>query len=129
MQGLAEGNEKIVELSNGCMCCGMKDDLLRQIYAIAREACYDVLVVEGSGVAEPMPIAEGIASYDIRGGATLDTLVKLDTLVTVVDALDLPVKDLQATPAADTFVVLSYGSQTHMTTLSRRPMAIWQPNL
>eukprot|EP01047_Picozoa_sp_COSAG01_P071340 COSAG01_NODE_11045_length_2021_cov_17.678460_2_plen_205_part_00 len=86
MQGLAEGNEKIVELSNGCMCCGMKDDLLRQIYAIAQEACYDVLVVEGSGVAEPMPIAEGIASYDIRGGATLDALVKLDTLVTVVDA-------------------------------------------
>eukprot|EP01048_Picozoa_sp_COSAG05_P001227 COSAG05_NODE_40_length_27088_cov_92.858276_14_plen_642_part_00 len=83
--GTAE-DEKVIELSNGCMCCGLKDDLMASIAEICKSKKYDVLVVEGSGVAEPMPIAEGISNFDIGRGKTLEDLVYLDTLVTVVDA-------------------------------------------
>jgi G3E family GTPase len=84
--GLDEDDEKVVELSNGCMCCGLKDDLLKEIMVIAKSRKYDVLLVEGSGVAEPMPVAEGISNFDIGRGKTLDDIVHLDTVVTVVDA-------------------------------------------
>ena len=83
--GLDEKDEKVVELSNGCMCCGLKDDLLKEIAEIAKSGKFDVLLVEGSGVAEPMPVAEGISNFDIGRGKTLDSIIHLDTVVTVVD--------------------------------------------
>ena len=83
--GLRE-DEQLVELSNGCMCCTLREDLLAQIRDLARAECYDVMVIEGSGAAEPLPIAEGISSFDIGRGKVLDDIVALDTLVTVVDA-------------------------------------------
>jgi G3E family GTPase len=83
--GLDDEDEKVVELSNGCMCCGLKDDLLKEIADIAKSGEYDMLLVEGSGVAEPMPVAEGISNYDVGRGKTLDDIVHLDTVVTVVD--------------------------------------------
>lgn len=83
--GLDKEDEKVVELSNGCMCCGLKDDLLKEIAEIAKSGKYDVLLVEGSGVAEPMPVAEGIANYDVGRGKTLADIIHLDTVVTVVD--------------------------------------------
>ena len=86
--GLDEVDEKVVELSNGCMCCGLKDDLLKEIHEIAKSGKYDVLLVEGSGVAEPMPVAEGISNYDVGRGKTLSDVVHLDTVVTVVDTLN-----------------------------------------
>ena len=81
--GLSDEDEKVVELSNGCMCCGLKDDLLKSIADIAKSGKYDVLLVEGSGVAEPMPVAEGIANYDVGRGMMLADIVHLDTVVTV----------------------------------------------
>ena len=83
--GLDAEEEKVVELSNGCMCCGLKDDLLQEIADIAKSGRYDVLLVEGSGVAEPMPVAEGISNFDIGRGKTLGDIIHLDTVVTVVD--------------------------------------------
>ena len=83
--GLDEQDDKVVELSNGCMCCGLKDDLLKEIADIAKSGKFDVLLVEGSGVAEPMPVAEGISNYDVGRGRTLADIVHLDTIVTVVD--------------------------------------------
>jgi G3E family GTPase len=83
--GLDEQDEKVVELSNGCMCCGLKDDLLKEIADIAKSGKFDVLLVEGSGVAEPMPVAEGISNYDVGRGMLLADIVHLDTVVTVVD--------------------------------------------
>ena len=67
------------------MCCGLKDDLLKEIAEIAKSGKFDVLFVEGSGVAEPMPVAEGISNFDIERGKTLDSIIHLDTVVTVVD--------------------------------------------
>eukprot|EP01052_Picozoa_sp_SAG31_P040670 SAG31_NODE_5947_length_2245_cov_2.179404_1_plen_533_part_00 len=84
--GLDAQDEKVVELSNGCMCCGLKDDLLKEIADIAKSGKYDVLLVEGSGVAEPMPVAEGIANFDIGRGKMLADILHLDTVVTVVDS-------------------------------------------
>ena len=62
-----------------------KDDLLKEIADIAKSGKFDVLLVEGSGVAEPMPVAEGISNYDIGRGKLLSDIVHLDTVVTVVD--------------------------------------------
>lgn len=83
--GLDEKDEKVVELSDGCMCCGLKDDLLKEIADIAKSGKFDVLLVEGSGVAEPMPVAEGISNYDVGRGKLLSDIIHLDTVVTVVD--------------------------------------------
>jgi G3E family GTPase len=83
--GLDAQDEKVVELSNGCMCCGLKEDLLQEITDIAKSGKFDVLLVEGSGVAEPMPVAEGISNFDIGRGKTLADIIHLDTVVTVVD--------------------------------------------
>ena len=84
--GLDGATEQLVELSNGCMCCTLKDDLLAQIRDLAKSNKYDAMLIEGSGAAEPLPIAEGISAYDIGRGKVLDDIVALDTLVTVVDA-------------------------------------------
>ena len=85
--GLDVGHsEQLVELSNGCMCCTLKDDLLAQIRDLAKSNKYDAMLIEGSGAAEPLPIAEGISAFDLGRGKVLDDIVALDTLVTVVDA-------------------------------------------
>lgn len=79
-------SEELVELSNGCMCCTLKDDLLSQIRDLAKADRFDAMLIEGSGAAEPLPIAEGISAFDLGRGKVLDDIVALDTLVTVVDA-------------------------------------------
>ena len=84
--GLDAASEQLVEISNGCMCCSLRENLMEQIRDLARSNKYDALLIEGSGVAEPLPIAEGIAAYDVGRGKVLDDIVALDTLVTVVDA-------------------------------------------
>ena len=84
--GLNGDTEQLVELSNGCMCCSLREDLLEQIKDLAMSNKYDAMIIEGSGAAEPLPIAEGISAYDIGRGKVLDDVVALDTLVTVVDA-------------------------------------------
>ena len=84
--GLDSATERLVELSNGCMCCSLREDLLEQIKDLAMSKKYDAMIIEGSGAAEPLPIAEGISAYDIGRGKVLDDVVALDTLVTVVDA-------------------------------------------
>ena len=84
--GLNGDTEQLVELSNGCMCCSLREDLLEQIKDLAMSKKYDAMIIEGSGAAEPLPIAEGISAYDIGRGKVLDDVVALDTLVTVVDA-------------------------------------------
>ena len=84
--GLDSESEQLVELSNGCMCCSLREDLLAQIKDLAMSNKYDAMIIEGSGAAEPLPIAEGISAYDIGRGKVLDDVVALDTLVTVVDA-------------------------------------------
>jgi len=79
--------EKLVEMSNGCICCTLREDLLKEVAALAREGRFDNLVIESTGISEPLPVAETFTFAD-EEGKTLNDLARLDTMVTVVDALN-----------------------------------------
>lgn len=82
---LIRTEETLVELSNGCICCTLRDDLLREVAKLAREGRFDYLLIESSGISEPLPVAQTF-SFDDGTGTNLRDLASLDTLVTVVDA-------------------------------------------
>ncbi|GAA2591462.1 GTP-binding protein [Streptomyces tubercidicus] len=82
---LSRTEERLVEMTNGCICCTLRDDLLEEVDRLAREGRFDYLLIESSGISEPMPVAATFA-FPRDDGATLGDLAKLDTMVTVVDA-------------------------------------------
>jgi G3E family GTPase len=83
---ISQTEEKLVEMSNGCVCCTLRGDLLIEIKKLAEENKYDAIIVESTGVGEPVPIAQTFSYVDEESGIDLSELVKLDTMVTVVDA-------------------------------------------
>ena len=82
---LSRTEEKLVEFSNGCICCTLREDLLEEVARLAREGRFDYLLVESTGISEPLPVAETFTFTDEQG-ESLSALARLDTLVTVVDA-------------------------------------------
>ncbi|WP_030340413.1 GTP-binding protein [Streptomyces sp. NRRL S-1022] len=82
---LSRTAERLVEMTNGCICCTLRDDLLQEVDRLAREGRFDYLLIESSGISEPMPVAATF-SFARDDGATLGDLAQLDTMVTVVDA-------------------------------------------
>lgn len=84
---LNRGQEKLVEMSNGCICCTLREDLLIEVGNLAKEGRFDYLVIESTGIAEPLPIAETFTFRDEQG-FSLSDIARLDTLVTVVDAVN-----------------------------------------
>lgn len=86
--GLSRTEEALVELSNGCICCTLREDLLAEVRRLAGEGRFDYLLIEGTGIAEPLPIAATFSFRDERGDALSDR-ARLDTMVTVVDASSL----------------------------------------
>lgn len=84
---LSRVEERLVELSNGCICCTLREDLLAEIRQLAGENRFDAILIESTGIAEPMPIAETFAFSDDEGH-TLAEVARLDTMVTVVDAFN-----------------------------------------
>lgn len=91
---LQHGEERLVELSNGCICCTLREDLLEQVSQLAREGRFDYLLIESSGISEPLPVAETFTFRD-QQGHSLSDLARLDTLVTVVDGVNF-LRDYQA---------------------------------
>ena len=87
---LNRADEKLVEMSNGCICCTLREDLLVEVSGLARAGRFDYLVIESTGISEPLPVAETFTFRDDQG-VSLSDLARLDTLVTVVDAVDFPV--------------------------------------
>ncbi|SFN59894.1 GTPase, G3E family [Streptomyces sp. cf124] len=84
---LSRTEERLVEMTNGCICCTLRDDLLEEVDRLAREGRFDYLLIESSGISEPMPVAATFA-FARDDGATLGDLARLDTMVTVVDAVN-----------------------------------------
>ncbi len=84
---LNRAEEKLVEMSNGCICCTLREDLLEEINRLAAEGKYDYLVIESTGISEPLPVAETFTFAD-EDGISLSDVATLDTMVTVVDALN-----------------------------------------
>ena len=85
---LRRGEEKLVEMTNGCICCTLRDDLLHEVRRLAEAGRFDYLLIESTGIAEPMPVAATFAFRD-ENGQSLSDLARLDTMVTVVDAVNL----------------------------------------
>ncbi|ODA69052.1 putative metal chaperone YciC [Methyloligella halotolerans] len=85
---LSRTEETLVEMTNGCICCTLRDDLLTEVNRLAADGRYDYLLIEGTGIAEPLPVA---ATFDFRDeeGRSLSDVARLDTMVTVVDAVNL----------------------------------------
>jgi G3E family GTPase len=84
---LSRSDEKLIEMSNGCICCTLREDLLVEITKLAEEGRFDYLVVESTGISEPLPVAETFTFAD-ENGVSLSDVAKLDTMVTVVDAVN-----------------------------------------
>ncbi|MFG3496604.1 GTP-binding protein [Streptomyces sp. NPDC047886] len=84
---LSRTEERLIEMTNGCICCTLRDDLLEEVDRLAREGRFDYLLIESSGISEPMPVAATFA-FPRDDGATLGDLARLDTMVTVVDAVN-----------------------------------------
>jgi G3E family GTPase len=82
---LSRTEEKLIEFSNGCICCTLRDDLLAEVQRLASENRFDYLLIESTGISEPMPVAATFAVRDDKG-FSLSDVARLDTMVTVVDA-------------------------------------------
>jgi len=82
---LSRKEEKFVEMSNGCICCTLRDDLLEEVRRLAHEGRFEYLLIESTGVSEPMPVAETFF-FRSEAGFSLEDIAQLDTMVTVVDA-------------------------------------------
>ena len=84
--GLSRTDEKLVELSNGCICCTLRDDLLKEVERLVHKGNIDYIVIESTGISEPVPVAQTFSYIDEAMGIDLTSICRLDTMVTVVDA-------------------------------------------
>ncbi|MDG2502488.1 MAG: zinc metallochaperone GTPase ZigA [Porticoccaceae bacterium] len=84
---LSHSEEKLVEMSNGCICCTLREDLLLEVNKLAKDGRFDYLVIESTGISEPLPVAETFTFAD-EEGVSLSDVATLDTMVTVVDAVN-----------------------------------------
>lgn len=83
---LSRTEESLVEMSNGCICCTLREDLLREVARLTKANQFDYILIESSGISEPVPVAQTFSYEDPDSGIDLTSLTKLDCMVTVVDA-------------------------------------------
>ena len=97
---LSRTDEKLVEMSNGCICCTLRDDLLEEVSRLAQEKRFDYLLIESTGISEPIPVAQTF-TFEDEDGVSLGQVSRLDTMVTVVDAANFLRDYYQADDLAD----------------------------
>ncbi|MET0389374.1 MAG: zinc metallochaperone GTPase ZigA [Polyangiales bacterium] len=97
---LSRVDEKLVEMQNGCICCTLREDLLVEVGRLAREGRFDYLLIESTGISEPLPVAETF-TFEDESGHSLSEVARLDTLVTVVDACNF-LKDWESSDELST---------------------------
>jgi G3E family GTPase len=85
---LSRTEEKLVEMSNGCICCTLREDLMVEVERLAREGRFDYLLIESTGISEPVPVAQTFSFVDEESGIDLSRYSYIDTMVTVVDAFN-----------------------------------------
>jgi G3E family GTPase len=85
---LSRTEERLVEMSNGCICCTLREDLMVEVEKLARAECFDYLIIESSGISEPIPVAQTFSYVDEELGIDLQEFSRLDTMVTVVDCFN-----------------------------------------
>ena len=85
---LSRTEEKLVEMSNGCICCTLREDLMIEVERLAKEDRFDYLLIESSGISEPIPVAQTFSFVDEDNGIDLSRFSYVDTMVTVVDAFN-----------------------------------------
>ena len=88
VSALSRTEEKLVQLSNGCICCTLRDDLVKEVTRLVENGKFDYLLIEGTGIAEPMPIAQSFSYAFEDLGVDLTKISRLDTMVTVVDGFN-----------------------------------------
>ncbi|MEO3407684.1 GTP-binding protein [Mucilaginibacter sp. CAU 1740] len=86
---LSRTEEKLVEMSNGCICCTLREDLMIEVEKLARENRFDYLLIESTGISEPIPVAQTFSFVDEQAGIDLSRFSQLDTMVTVVDCFNV----------------------------------------
>jgi len=84
---LNRAEEQLIEMSNGCICCTLREDLLKEVATLAQQNRFDYLLIESTGISEPLPVAETFTFTD-ENGHSLSDLTRLDTMVTVVDGVN-----------------------------------------
>ncbi len=107
---LERGEDRFVELSNGCICCTLREDLIESVGKLARSGCFDQIVIESTGISEPMPVAATF-EWEFEDGTTLAEAASIDTMVSLVDAStflthlrrgkSLASQNIEATPGDD----------------------------
>ncbi len=85
---LSRTEEKLVEMSNGCICCTLREDLMVEVERLARENRFDYLLIESTGISEPIPVAQTFCYMDPNSEIDLSTFSYIDTMVTVVDSFN-----------------------------------------
>ncbi|SMF42924.1 GTP-binding protein [Pseudobacteriovorax antillogorgiicola] len=108
--------ERLVELSNGCICCTLRDDLLSEVEALAKAQKYDYLLIESTGISEPMPVAETF-EFRTEEGHSLSDYAELDTMVTVVDAANFLTHFKSGDRLADRDMALDDGDTRNLSSL------------
>jgi len=113
---LSHSDEKLVEMSNGCICCTLREDLLIEVSKLAKDGQFDYLIIESTGISEPLPVAETFTFAD-ENGVSLGDVATLDTMVTVVDAVNFLNDYEQANDLQDTGESLGEDDERSVTDL------------
>ncbi|MFV0300853.1 MAG: GTP-binding protein, partial [Paracoccus sp. (in: a-proteobacteria)] len=114
--GMARTEETLVEMSNGCICCTLREDLLAEVRRLSLAGRFDYLLIESSGISEPLPVATTFEFAD-ADGVSLSDVARLDTMVTVVDAVNLPRDFASHALLADHGETAGPGDERHLVSL------------